>query len=181
MSARLRQLAALLGACGVVALAGCGDDEPEGEGLPPESVAAIDQRLDEIERRFSDAVDNDNPGACDDIEDDSFAAIADTIDSLPDDVDPDVRDALETSLERLQELTQEGCADVQPVETETTTTEAPAETTPETETTPPETTPPETTPPESTPQNGDGDGDGGATPPDQGGGGSPAPDPEGDG
>ena len=163
-------------------LAGCGgDDEPEGKGLPADAVAAIEQRLDEIQRRFDDATQNDNVGACNDIDSDSFRAIAQTVSGLPSDVDPDVRDALESSLERLQRLTEEGCAGVEPTETETT----PEETTPPetvTETVPEETAPPETetqpqqtTPQDRAPQGGGPDGEG---PPGQGGGAAP---PDGDG
>ena len=102
---------ALLAAVAIVA-AGCGGgDEPKGKGIPAESVAALQGRLDEIQRRFDDATDETpNVGACNDIRSDSFKAVATTVSQLPDDVDPEIRDTLEAGLQRLQELTEEGCA-----------------------------------------------------------------------
>ncbi len=172
-------------ACATLAGVGCGSDDSEGEGLPPEAVAVLDERLDEIQRRFDDATDESvNVGACNDIQNDSFAAIADTIDNLPDDVDPDVVDALNESFRRLQDLTQEGCADIDEPQTETETT--PQETTPEetqTQTTPPEQT--ETLPAPEQPDggtgDGDGDGDGGGSSGGGGGGGGGLEAPGGDG
>jgi hypothetical protein len=179
VTVRLRHLAAAAGAAAL--LAGCGsDDDPKGKGIPADAVAAIEQRLDEVQRRFDDATQNDNPGACEDIESDSFAEIDRRVTGLPSDVDPDVRDALESSLERLRQLTQEGCADVEPAQTDTT----PEETIPQetvTETVPEETTPPpepETEPQQTAPQGRGPDGQG---PPGQGGGGAvPPSDEEGD-
>ncbi len=168
---------ALLAAVAIV-VAGCGaDEEPEGKGIPPEAVAALESRLDEIQRRFDDATENGNVGACNDIQSDSFKAVAATVSQLPEDVDPEVRDTLEAGIQRLQELTEEGCADVEPPETDTTPTEtAPPETTPEeTETTPTETTPSKEPPGQ---QKKDKNKDGGTTPPDGSGGGLPAPLPE---
>jgi len=176
----------LLGACAACALAvtGCGgSDEPEGEKLPQASVAELNQRLDEIQRRYDDARDNENPGACEDIQNDSFPEVKRILDALPEDVDGKLRDATEESFAHLQQLTEEGCQDIQPTETETTPTETtPPETTPP-ETTPPETTPPETTPPETTPEPttpGNGDGNGGTQPGGTGGGGTEAPQGRGD-
>ncbi len=77
-------------------------------------------RLDEVQRRFDSGTDENNPGACEDIEEDSFPAIQDLVRDLPDSVDPEVQDTLEDGLARLRELTQEGCSDVEPTETETT-------------------------------------------------------------
>ena len=170
---------ALLAAVAIV-VAGCGgDDEPEGKGIPPEAVAALENRLDEIQRRFDEATEHGNVGACNDIQSDSFKAVAATVSQLPEDVDPEIRDALEAGLQRLQELTEEGCAGVEPPETDTTPTEtAPPETTPEeTET---DEAPPETTPSKEPPgqQKKDKNKGGGATPPDGSGGGLPAPLPE---
>ena len=160
MSARLRHLLLIAGAA--VLLAGCGsDDEEPGPGIPADDVAAIDERLDEIQRRF----DAQNAGACEDIDDDSFKAIQATISGLPSDTDPEIQKTLEEGLGRLQELTTEGCADVKPAETETETVPEetiPEETVPEetvTETVPPETQP-ETTPERTTPGQGQGGGQG---------------------
>ena len=37
-------------ACTALPGVGCGSDDSEGEGLPPEAVAVLDERLDEIQR-----------------------------------------------------------------------------------------------------------------------------------
>jgi hypothetical protein len=163
-------LAALLGA------AGCGSsgNDSKGAKLPASAVAELNQRLNEIQRRYQDARQNDNAGACKDIQDDSFSAISKTIDNLPEDVDGQLRDAVTQSFANLQQLTQDGCQNVQ---AKTTTETTPTETTP-TQTVPPQTTPTETTPTETTPTqttttpkqtNGNGGakpkgGNGGATP-----------------
>lgn len=170
---------ALLAAVAIV-VAGCGGDgKPKGKGIPPEAVAALENRLDEIQRRFGDATDETpNVGACNDIQSDSFKAVATTVSQLPDDVDPEIRDTLEAGLQRLQALTEEGCAHVEPAATETTPTEtAPPQTTPEQTTTEP--TPTDTTPSGKQPpgqhKKDEKKNDGGSTPPPQGGGGLPAP------
>ena len=136
-----------LGACAALFLsAGCGasDDEPEGEPLPAGTVSAIERRLDEVQRRYDAGTQDGNAGACQDIENDSYRAIDELVSEVPQDVDPDVREALEASVARLKELTGEGCADVEeePVETET----APAPVTPAPAPEPPPTTPTETQP-----------------------------------
>ena len=57
---------------------GCGgSDEPEGKGLPAATASELERRLDEIERRYREAVDNGNVGACDDIQNDSIPAVND--------------------------------------------------------------------------------------------------------
>lgn len=160
-----RYLVALLGAAAL--LPGCGgDDEPKGKGIPADDVAALQERLDEVQRRF----DANNPGACEDIDNDSFKAIEQTVAGIPSDTDPEIRETLENGLAHLQELTRDGCADVEPTKTET----VPEETVPEetvTETVPEETVteevPTETTPPETTPQDQGGD-EGGAQAPQDG-------------
>jgi len=134
-----------IGLAGVaVALpAGCGgSDEPEGKGLPAGTASELERRLDEIERRYRVAVDDGKVGACDDIQDDSIPEVNKLLGGLPDDVDPDVRQAVEESFSRLEELTQSECSRIEPTETETQ---------PETLPTPPEPTP-ETTPEETTPE-----------------------------
>lgn len=154
MTWRLRHLLSTAAIVSAVAVAGCGggSDEPEGAKLPQASVAQLNQRLDEIQRRFDDAQENDNPGACEDIQNDSFPEVKQLLDNLPEDVDGKLRDATEESFARLQQLTDDGCRDITPTETQTTPTETtPPETVPP-ETTPTETTPTETTPPETTPQ-----------------------------
>ena len=184
-----RHLAALMAGALLAIPAGCGSSEEEGEPLPRDAVAAIDARLDEVQRRYDEGTGNDNRGACEDIEEDSYKAIEDTVDNLPEDVDEDIRDALEASLARLQELTREGCSNIeekQKPEPETTPTETvPEETV--TETVPAETDTQETTteapPPKKKDKqnndNGNGNTQGGTTVPPGNSGGQLAPEAEG--
>ena len=132
MTAASRHLAALSVGAALLVSAGCGSEEEKGEPLPADAVTAIDRRLVEVQRRYDAAVEDNIVGACQDIENDSYKVIDKTVEGLPDDVDEDVRDALEESVARLKDLTREGCSDVRPTRTE-----------PE-ETTPPETEPPPT-------------------------------------
>ncbi len=187
MKPRRRHLVALGGSAALLLSAGCGSsDEPQGEPLPPEAVAALEKRLDEVQRRYDDGTNNGNAGACQDIEKDSYKAIDATVEGLPEDVDPDVREALEASLTRLQELTREGCSDVKdsPTETQPTPPQQPvAPPTVPQQTVPEETVPEETVPEKEKPKkdkekgNGNGDGDGNGTGP----GGTEVPDPSGGG
>lgn len=170
MTTRARQLFSVVGTFSALALAACGsEDEPKGTPLPAASVAQLQQRLDEVERRFQDAVDNANIGACDDIGNDSLPAIQDVIAGLPAKVDPELRTAVEQSFARLAELTETECADIEPEPAPEET--VPEETIPE-ETVPQETIPEETVPEETVPQetipeeivppgNGNGNGNGG--------------------
>ena len=155
MTVRLRHLPVLLAATATLAVAGCGSssDDSSGTKLPRSAVTELTQRLNEIQRRYDDAKANDNPGACDDIQRDSFGAVSRTIDALPQDVDPKLRDAVTESFANLQQLTKDGCSDVAPkTDTETTPTETTPPVTEPPVTTPTETTPTETTPPATTPQ-----------------------------
>ena len=152
----------------VFALVGCGGDD-EGAPIPGATATALQAELDGVQARL----DNGSSGACRDILEGSrgpnLQRVNELIDALPDDVDPDVRSALEESFDRLWELVQQDCddkaseeEDAQP-EPETTTPTTPEETTP---TTPEETTP--TTPEEDVlPPEGDGD-NGGEIPPGNG-------------
>jgi hypothetical protein len=134
--------------------AGCGaDDEPE-PSIPADSAAALEAQLNSIQDRF------EFPGgqACGDItggDDPNTAAVSNLIDSLPDSVDGDVRDALVQSFDRLFELVEQECGEAQQTETEpeTDTETQTTETTTETETEPPttETEPTETVPTETEP------------------------------
>lgn len=168
--------------------AGCGsDDENGGEPIPANQAAALQRQLESIENRFQFGGD-----ACADITgnaDPNTTAVRSVIDSLPQNVDPDLRDSLEQSFERLFELVQEQCDTEQgqeeqppPVETETTETIPPpteeeeegddGEEEEEEPTTPPEegatgTTPPEEEVPPETPPGQDG-----SLPPGQGGAGN---------
>jgi hypothetical protein len=172
--------------------AGCGGDDESGEPIPQQAAADLESRLAEVERRMEAG-----GGACADIQNDTLPAIDSTIDSLPDDVDPDVRDALVRSFERLFELVQAECDEQRgqeeeqpaPVEPEPAPTIPPddeedddegeedSETPPPTETGPSETEPPVEVPPEegATGESGQGgsgtSGQGGSGTADQGGGG----------
>jgi hypothetical protein len=178
--------------------AGCGSDEENGEPIPPDQAAALQRQLESIENRFRFGGD-----ACADITgnaDPNTTAVRSVLDSLPQDVDPDLRDSLEQSFDRLFELVQEQCdteagqeqEQPPPVETQPTETippeedegdeddeEGDEETPPPTEETPPATEPPAEVPPEeptdTTGQGGGGSGDsagqGGSGSAGQGGGG----------
>jgi hypothetical protein len=147
-----------------LAVAGCGGDE-EGKPIPAATATALNNELNGVQARL----DQGSSGACRDIlggpRDPNMARVQELIDAMPDDVDSDVRSALEDSFDRLWDLVQQECDDKAQEEKsqqpeETTPEETTPETTP-TETTPPETTPTETTPPETTPTDGDGDNGGG--------------------
>jgi hypothetical protein len=164
-----------LGAC--LAAAGCGSGDEEGSPIPSETAAALEQQLDNVQARLDDG----SAGACRDILEGPRGpnrdGVQQILDGLPNDVDPDVRDALEQSFENLWSLVERRCeeaaareeAQPEPApEPEATTTETQTETT---ETTPPETDT-ETTPEEETlPPDGDGE-NGGAIPPDENGNGN---------
>ena len=121
--------------------AGCGSDE--GAPIPANLANQLETRLDEIERRFEFA-----GGACADIENDSQPAVDQLVASVPDDVDADVRRALQESFDRLFALTAEQC-EQQQTETETEPEPTPA---PEPEPVPTDTAPPETTETEPPPE-----------------------------
>jgi hypothetical protein len=119
--------------------AGCGsDDEPEGAPIPQQAAADIEARLAEVERRMAAG-----GGACADIQNDTEPAVNQIVASLPSDVDADVRDSLQDSVDRLFELTAQECDEEKGQDTQTQT-EPPPETETETETVPTETTPTET-------------------------------------
>jgi hypothetical protein len=117
--------------------AGCGgDDEQNGEPIPAESAAALERQLDSIQNRL-DA----GGGACADITgnaDPNTTAVESVINSLPKDVDPDVRDSLEQSFDHLFQLVEDQC-DVEAGQDTAPETAAPPETdTQTTETLPPQ-------------------------------------------
>jgi hypothetical protein len=153
-----------LGAC--LAAAGCGSDDEKGKPIPAAQAQELLNQLDGVQRRL----DNGSPGACKDIldgGDNNRDAVGRDIDSLPNNVDPDIRDALQESFDNLWSLVESKCQDLTPDEpaqtdttpTDTTPTETQTETTETTETTPPAT---DTTPtnPDTAPQPNDGDGNG---------------------
>jgi hypothetical protein len=151
-----------------LALAGCGGDD-EGEQIPRATANALDAELDGVQ----DRLDNGSAGACRDILEGprgpNRARVEQIIDSIPDDVDADIRSALADSFDRLWDLVGQECEDraqeeeaqqepepepePEPTQTETTETE-----TTETETDTTETVPPAE---EELPPEGDGDNDGG--------------------
>jgi hypothetical protein len=174
-------LLALLGAA--LAIAGCGGDE-EGEPIPAQTAQALQAELDGVQAR----IDNGSAGACNDIlEGDrgpNLERVQQLIDGLPDDVDPDVRSALEDSFDRLWELVKQDCDD-KAQEEESQRQEEP-EPEPEPEPTPTETetvpeTPTETetapvpTDPEETPLPPEGDGNNDGELPGEGNGGGVGP------
>jgi hypothetical protein len=127
-----------LAAC--VVAAGCGSDD-EGEGIPANIAQQMEDRLEEIQRRFEFG-----GGACADIQNDSLPAVEDLINSLPEDVDADVRQALTDGFERLFVLTNEQCEEPQTqTEPDTAPEPVPVPTEPTETTPPPETT--DTAPP----------------------------------
>jgi hypothetical protein len=145
---RPARLLVLLGCLVALAVAGgCGSDD-EGEPIPQAQAEELEKQLASIEDRLAFG-----GGACDDIENDNLPSVESIVSRVPESVDPDVRDALRESFDRLFELSREQCE----AESETDTT--PTETTP-TETTPPETTRPETVPTE-TQEEGQGEEDSG--------------------
>jgi hypothetical protein len=193
MIARPRQLLCLLAASAALAVAGCGgDDEPQGEKLPPDVAQTLLQQLESVGDRVAAGV----SGACDDI----FASESDggniepidaALSSIPSDVDPEIRSALEQSVERLTQLVDQQCDEIRADEQgqqDTVTDETPTETVPtETETVPTETETVPTDPTETTPTTPDapetapsGRGPDGTGPPGQDRGGAEAPDEGGD-
>jgi hypothetical protein len=150
-------------ACGLAV--GCGgDDEENGEPIPAEQAAALERQLESIENRFQFGGD-----ACRDITgnaDPNTTAVRSVLDSLPKNVDPDVRDALDQSFERLFELVQAQCDEnsgqeeqAPPVDTGPTVPPADddddeGDEEEEAPTTPPEEGPTGTTPPTEVPPEG---------------------------
>ena len=194
MTIRVSQLPCVLAMAAALAAAGCGDDEePRGKRLPPRVTQTLLQQLESIGDRVSAGV----AGACDDIyssdpEVGNVGPIDTALSSIPSDVDPEIRSALEQSIERLTQLVDQECAEIRASEQEgqdpTTEEEAPPATIEAVpETTPTETTettdtapPPETTPvdPDDPTSPPDGRGPDGTGPPGLERGGAEAPDEE---
>jgi hypothetical protein len=173
----LKRIPLLLALTACLAAAGCGSDDEGGKQLPANTAAALEDQL----NRVQDRLDNGSEGACRDILEGPRGpnrdAVQQLLDGLPNDVDPDVREATQESFDNLWSLVESKCEELkpdEPAQTETSAPETPTETQEQpTETTPPptdtETTP--TTPGEETiPPDGDGE-NGGAIPPDGNGGG----------
>ena len=151
MTARVLTFALL--ALALVA-AGCGGDD-EGKPIPAATATALDAQLDGVQARL----DNGSAGACKDILEGprgpNLEQVNQIIESMPDDVDSDIRSALQDSFDNLWDRVQDKCDDLsqkqesqQPTETEATPTE--------TTTTP--------TSPDEAPLPNDGDGNGGGVP-----------------
>ena len=165
--------AALVGVA--LAAAGCGGDE-EGKQIPTATAGSLNAQLQKVQDRINQG----SAGACKDILEapesrgPNKQQVQDLIDSMPDDVDADVKSALQDSFDHLWDLVEQDCQDKEdkqqtnttPTETqeETTPTETQEETTPtETET---ETTPTTTVPPsEEELPGGEGNGNGGGAGP----------------
>jgi hypothetical protein len=135
---RLRTTTTALLALAAGLSAGCGSDDEEGAPIPADTAQQLESRLAEIERRVEFG-----GGACTDISDDSEPAVRDLLASLPSNVDADVRDALEQSVDRLFELTDQQCDEAKGQETETEPAEPPPVIETETDTETTETVPPE--------------------------------------
>ena len=141
-----------------VVLAGCGGDK-EGKPLPAAQVQLLNGRLDEAERRLADG----SEGACKDILGDTQPEVGRIIDSLPNDVDADVRDALTESFDNLWNVVDDRCQEIadqskpEPTQTEPTQTQTTQTETTQTETTQTETT---QTEPDTAPLPNDGNGNG---------------------
>ena len=129
---------ALLGACG-------SDEEEQGRPIPASQASALDRELDAVQRRLEVG-----GGACRDIENRSRPDVQGILDRIPQDVDPEVRDALERSFERLFELSATQCDEEKGQDTTPTETE-------QVPTVPDVPTEPETTPTETQPRDGEGE------------------------
>jgi cell division septation protein DedD len=142
-------------ACFVALLAaGCGSSDDKGKQIPASTRQELEKQLTSVEKRF-----DVGDGACSDIAQNQDS-VQRTIESLPADVDTDVRNALRDGFDRLFQLTAEQCDEQKNQKTETQPTEsAPAPVQPE-ETTPTTSTPSETTPEEKPKKEKDGNGKG---------------------
>jgi hypothetical protein len=143
---RLRTATTIVLALGAGLAAGCGSDE-EGEPLPQAQAADLLGQLDSIQARFEAG-----GAACNDItegDDTNVTVVQRLLDSLPDDVDPDLRGALAQSFDHLFELVQQECVEEEPTDTETETETEPQTVPTETETTETETVPTDTAPTET--------------------------------
>ncbi len=192
MNVRLPHLLCALATTAALAVAGCGgDDEPQGKKLPPSVTQDLQKQLESVGDRVAAGV----SGACDDIYSEdtgNIGPIDEALASIPSDVDPRIRTALEQSIERLNQLVGQECDQIREdeqgvtdTETETTPTETvPTETetvtTDTTETTPTTPEPPPTTPPTAPDTTPNGVGPDGQGAPGQQRGGAEAPDGGGD-
>ena len=127
-----------------LAAGGCGGSDEKGDPLPAEAVSNLEAQLTAVENRVA----NGSAGACEDIKSDSYPAIDQELDGLPEGTDADVVKALRESMEHLRSLVDVECAGAEEPATETQP--VPEETVPP-EPVPEETVPEETVPEETTP------------------------------
>jgi hypothetical protein len=150
---RLAKTTALIACLAAALLGGCGSSGDKGKQIPAATRVELDKQLNSINGRF----DFGGAGACSDIAQNK-TSVQRTIDSLPSDVDSDVKSALSDGFDRLFQLTDSQCDEKKGQQTETHSTESapPPETTPSqpetTPTTPSDTTPQSTTPEQTTPK-----------------------------
>ena len=171
---RFAKTTTLIACLAALLLGGCGSSGDKGKPIPAATRQELDKQLQSVENRF-DA----GGGACSDIAQNQNS-VQRTLESIPADVNADVRNALRDGFDRLFQLTAEQCDGQKNQKTETQPTETVAPPPAQTETTPTETTPTETTPtaPEKKPKKpkdnsgaGNGAGGGNAVPQTGGGGG----------
>lgn len=130
----------------LLAIAGCGGSD-ESERLLPQRVAdELELRLESIRGRVEDG----SAGACEDIyrsRDDGgdLEPIDEALASIPENVDPQIRAALEQSFQRLEQLVADECGEIREREPDEQDS-APEETEPDTDVEPPETDTTETDP-----------------------------------
>src|SRR5688572_8575197 len=152
-----RAIAVLVVVAAGVTAAGCGGDD-EGAPIPRATATALNAELDGVQ----DRIDEGSAGACRDIiggpRGPNKERAQELIDSMPDDVDSDVRSALQDSFDRLWDLVEQDCDDKAQGEQEQDQPETETDTEPEptpTDTTPTDTTPTDTTPTDTTPTSPD--------------------------
>jgi hypothetical protein len=191
---RRTQIVALVTGAALLAAVGCGSEEEGAEpGIPRGAAEQLSRELDLVQERVDVTREQSEPGSCGDVESKSYPDIERILDGLPDDTDPDVRRALDRSVDRLRELTDEECSRLVEEIEERRRETAPPATTPPPAPVQPEPGPPETEtddqreeePKEEEKPNDDEREDGlggpnGQGPPGQDGGGLPAPPPQGD-
>ena len=120
--------------------AGCGGDDEEGEPIPAADADALLTQLELVRDRSDRGICGGANTQVDQLEQKAAA--------LPEDVDPDVRSALDEGLEHLRDLVNDECEENrEEPETDTTETEPPPVDTEPEETEPEETEPEETVPP----------------------------------
>lgn len=142
---RLRQLLPTLAAALVVAMAGCGGDEESGALLSQSRADTLLGLLDDAEEQFDE-------GACDEL-DQTLSELQQEVAGVSNDVDQEVRTALDDEASELAQLSVECEQAEEPAPPPVTVPEPtiPEETIPE-ETVPEETIPEETEPEETEPE-----------------------------